>query len=162
MKRVCLMILLTLGCSLTRPREDTPSPAPTSIGVQVTASPDVPIQEAGWLLEGACYEGMASLHNQILILSDAAALNGFYNGLDTLCPEPMPRQSFDFTSQVLVVAVMVVTGCDAQLNAAGLENDQLMLQFVQSGDCPFDVIATFAGTVQKPTTGELQVTVNDA
>lgn len=158
MKRLWLILLLTLGCSLTRTGEEESAPPPTT----AVATPSSGIQDAGWLLNSACYEGMASLHNQILILSDTTTLDGFYTSLDALCPEPIQRQTFDFATQVLVVAVMVVKSCDAQLTATGLENNNLMLQFVQTGDCPFDVVATFTGAVPKPTTGELKVTVTNA
>lgn len=152
------MILGTVACSLTRTAPDSAPPT-------LTISPTFtlfPVQDAGWLLDGVCYDGLAALHNQVLILSDTAALEGFYNTLDSHCEEPAQRQSFDFASQMLVVLVMVTQGCDAQFIQQNLENNRLMLQFVQEGDCPYDVIAAYTGIITRPAAGELKVTVTGA
>ncbi|MBZ0309918.1 MAG: hypothetical protein K8I82_27895 [Anaerolineae bacterium] len=158
MRRVwlVLMILVTIACSLTRPSPDSMPPT-------LQVSPTLfPVQNAGWLLDGICYEGLAALHNQVFILSDAAALEGFYNTLDSHCEAPAQRQSFDFASQVLVVLVMATKGCDAQFIPQNLENNHLLVQFVQEGDCPYDVIATYTGSITRPAAGELKVIVSGA
>lgn len=161
MKRLwwSFFVLITLGCSLTRfSDEESKTPLPTEIETSV----GFPVQDAGWLLETACYEAMNALHNQVVVLSDNGALEAFYNSLDTYCETPVQRRRFDFATQELVVAVMVVKGCDAQFVPKGIENNNLMLQFVEEGDCPYDVIATYAGSIAKPASGELKVTITDA
>ncbi|KAB2904104.1 MAG: hypothetical protein F9K27_10140 [Anaerolineae bacterium] len=153
------LIFSTLACSLTRVSDDS---APTPMTDVLPTFTAFPVQDAGWLLDTTCYEALAALHNQVIILSDNAALEGFYNTLDSHCKEPVHRQNFDFASQILVVLVIVTQGCDAQFIPQSLENNNLMLQFVQDGDCSYDVIATYAGIVTRPAAGELKVTVTGA
>lgn len=164
MKQACYAVvlgLLIMGCSLTRLSEKEKATPPSTLPVQIMTA-TVPVQDAGWLLDTACYEALAALHNQTAVLGDVSALESFYNTLDSHCKEPIQRQSFNFANQLLVVAVMAGRGCNAQLIPKGMENNSLTLQFIQSGDCPYDVIATYTGIVTKPSSGEFKVTVTGA
>jgi hypothetical protein len=72
-----------------------------------------------------------------------------------------PRPTIDFSSQALIVVVDAVRACRAEYVPTSLENGRLVLQFVQEGACPYDLVVFYAGTLTR-SAGEIQVMVSGA
>lgn len=154
-----------VGCSLTNktaptPLSTTPS-STTSPPIGETPAPVVVsgVTDTSWVLDGTCFEALLSLDGQRLVIEDEVSLNLFYDLLDGYCEEPMPRPTFDFSTQLMVVVVEIAQACQAEFMPLGFDNQQLMLQFVQSGTCAYDVVAIYMGTLAAES---LQVSVSGA
>jgi hypothetical protein len=151
-------LLLSLGCSLaTKSNQPTAvSETPLNIVPLATHTPaptPLPIQDATAILADACFDGLMTLDGQRLLIREEGELNNLYRQLESVCGESIPRSSIDFSNQVLVIAVDSVGACDAVYQPLGLETDRLVLQFTQTGDCLYDAIAIYAGTMARPTEG---------
>lgn len=134
-----LGLALLLGCSLS----DSPAP-PTPL--PATA---LQVQDASALFYGSCFEALRALDGQQLVLQDAVSLELFYNLLDQHCESPVLRGTVDFNQQVLLVAVKVVTACDAALEFQGLAGQTLTLRFRQAGECNYEVVAGYFGLLPR-------------
>lgn len=153
-----MIVILLLACTLTQkktlPTSTPPLPNPLSV---VTLTP-LPVGNAINILETTCFDALLSLNGSRLIVEDATALNQVYDLLDNHCEEPMQRTPIDFSQQVLVIVAQVTRACDAQLIPQGLENQQLVLQFVPTGTCDYEVVALYVGTVPR-SEGRVEVSV---
>ena len=111
-------------------------------------------------MEDVCFEALIALNGQRLVIEDVVALGLFYDLLDGFCDAPVQRSNFEFSDQILVVVVEARQACDAELRFLDLTGDQLLLEFTQHGNCPYEVVATFIGTVMR-TDNKLQVNIVD-
>jgi hypothetical protein len=145
MKNVLLCMIFLLGCSLTQ--GDAPS---ATLPPGLTTTPSPAIADAGWLLQDVCFEALVQFSGQTQIIGDMGALEAFYQASDAICQQTRPRQSVDFSQQTVVVAIRAAQGCDASLTRQTFANGSLVLQFSRSGDCPYDVIATYAAVLTQP------------
>jgi hypothetical protein len=165
LKWCCFFLLLIgLGCSLTRQNALAPTstapPLPISIQpIAATPAPTpFPVIDANALFAETCFEGLLALSGQRLIIGDRAGLGALYDLMDSRCPEPMPRAELDFSTQVLIVVGQVTQACTAELNPLSLTNGQLVLQFSQSGECPYEALALYVGLIAR-SEGLTQITV---
>jgi hypothetical protein len=164
-KRWQMLILLTLtGCNLAADGE-TPTSAPDLVTHQVeTATPaptPLPITEVSGFFAEWCFAALQAAAGQRMVITDETGMNALYAFVDTHCEVSPPRPTIDFSSQALIVVVDAVRACRAEYVPTSLENGRLVLQFVQEGACPYDLVVFYAGTLTR-SAGEIQVMVSGA
>lgn len=146
-----LLGLVGLACSLTTRQPPTP-PIPGLEVATVAATPtvSVPAADATGALETVCFEALLTLDGQRLIFLDDVALATFYNLLDGYCDEPAARATFDFSTQMVVLAVEVTRGCTATLTPLSFDATSLVLQFSEQPGCAYDLVTVYMAALPRP------------
>jgi hypothetical protein len=146
-------VLCLLACSLTtNPPPATPLPALgaiTQVGVS-TATPTFAVIDVSWALDEVCFEALLSLDGQRLVFLDDVALGTFYNLLDNYCDEPAPRPAFDFSTQIIMLAVEVTQGCTAELTPISLDASSVTLQYSANGSCQYELVTVYMVALAHP------------
>jgi hypothetical protein len=158
-KRWQMLIVLALaGCNLTADGE-TPTSAPDLVTLQVETP--LPITEVSGFFADWCFAALEAAAGQRMVIQDETGMNALYAFVDTHCEVSPPRPTIDFSSQALIVVVDAVRACRAEYVPTSLENGRLVLQFVQEGACPYDLVVFYAGILTR-SAGEIQVMVSGA
>ena len=120
------------------------------------------------LLDGVCFEYLATLNGSRWTWTAPGDLTAFYDRVDEskLCPRPVERGSFAFEDSVLVGVVNAATGCDAAHRVIDLVRDEtgaaqtLQLAFDVLPGCDYELIQPFLIAVPRPPDGSaIQVVV---
>lgn len=131
------------------------------IETHTPTSPPLPITDVSEAFADWCFAALEAASGQRLVITDETSLSALYDFADGHCETALPRSTFDFSSQVLVVAVDAVRACRAEYIPVALENGRLMLQFVHDGTCPYDLVILYAGTLAQ-SADDIQVIVSGA
>jgi hypothetical protein len=148
-----LLCLMGLACNVTS-KGQLPSPLPslsaTTQAVIPIATTTFPVIDVSGLLDEVCFEALLSLDGQRLVFLDDVSLSTFYNSLDNYCEEPAPRYTFDFSTQMIVLAAEVTTGCSAEFIPINLDAVSLLLQFSVSGSCNYELVTVYMAALARP------------
>ena len=148
-----LLCLLGLACNVTskgQPPSPLPSLSATPQAVIPTATTTFPVIDVTGLLDEVCFEALLSLDGQRLVFLDDGSLSTFYNSLDNYCEAPALRYSFDFSTQIIVLAAEVTTGCSAEFLPVDLDAASLSLQFSVSGGCNYELVTVYMAALARP------------
>jgi hypothetical protein len=124
--------------------------------------------DATFLLDGVCFDYLATLRGTTWLWTSPADLAAFYDQVDAseLCAPPATRQDYDFTAEVLIGLASAATGCDAAYRVITLSQDDdrqtqtLFLSLDVRAGCSYEIIEPLIMAVPPPPPGyTLEATV---
>jgi hypothetical protein len=159
MKRLHLLILLTLICSGCYLMEQPPLVTLTAPGLPPTPElpptpTDLPFPwtDENAVMAGICFEAANDAAEQVFTLRNAEAHSQFYDLADSsgLCRLPVARQPFDFsTGRILVGMWSRGSGCDAFHEVTNIARDDaartftIRLRLITTGECAYELVQPF-------------------
>jgi hypothetical protein len=160
-----LCCLTGLACNLSLSKQDQ---APIATGLPTAAivpnvpqSPLLPVRDATAVMSGVCFEALQALDGQSFVLENEGALTDLYSRLDSLCPQPVQRTSFDFNQEILVLAFKSAQACTVEVVPQSIAENVLVLHWSQTGNCAYEAVGVYAGALDRTYQG-LQVNLSGA
>lgn len=119
------------------------------------------------LLDGVCFEFLATLGGQTWAWTTPDDLAAFYDRADVseACAAPVTRGTFDFTGQALVGVMSTAIGCDAAYRFIDMTQDDtartqtITLQFEIQTGCPYELVEPLLMAVLQPPAGYILAVV---
>lgn len=166
--QVCFYLfvgLTMLACNLTRkPSEMVVTATPLMLPTAPIHSTDIPFtSDATYLLQDVCFEALLPLAGQNFVWRDETEMERLLARLNVaeVCDQDFEMPVFDFSQQIVVGAVQIAQGCDAEFVPTITRNGQqwqILLQFEVKLGCDYQLLVSYVAAI--PAGIEVLVTVD--